>query len=141
MTVNVFVYGTLMPGECNHDHYCRPFLQQATMGYVFGEIYHLPQLGYPGVCEGTDQVWGYCLTFGATFSLKALDALEDYVPQRRPDQNEYQRCQTTVFFPGDRQCEVWIYRMTPAQIQRYGGIYLPSGKWSPQDTVFPHSEA
>jgi len=131
MTVNVFVYGTLMPGQCNHHRYCHPHLQSATLGYVLGKLYHLQHLGYPGVCEGTDPVWGYCLTFKADFSLISLDGLEDYDPQRPADQNEYNRSRTTVFGPnGQPQSEAWIYRMTPANIQRHQGIYLPSGKWS-----------
>ena len=146
MTINVFVYGTLMPGQCNYDRYCRPYLKQASLSYILGQIYHLQQLGYPGVCEGTDRVWGYCLTFSADFSFAALDDLEDYDPQRHPDQNEYHRQRTTVFFPhgnlsGDRQSEAWIYRMTLANIKRYQGIYLPSGQWSPQGNslAFPES--
>lgn len=139
MTVNVFVYGTLMPGECNHPRYCQSHLKSATIGYVFGKIYHLKQLGYPGVCEGTDQVWGYCLTFDAGFTLAAMDALEDYDPKRDPEQNEYNRCRAKVFYPHgtphnksvqDRPTEAWIYRMAVTNIQRHQGIYLPSGKWS-----------
>ncbi|MEB3161209.1 MAG: gamma-glutamylcyclotransferase [Synechocystis sp.] len=135
-TVNVFVYGTLMPGQCNYDPYCRPYLKRSTRGYVLGHIYHLPWLGYPGVCDGTDRVWGYCLSFGPGFSLTALDALEDYDPQRQPDQNEYHRCRATVFAAnGDRLSDspAWIYRMTLANIQRHRGIYLPSGQWTPQE--------
>ena len=136
MTVNVFVYGTLMPGQCNHHRYCQPYLKSATIGYIFGKIYHLQPLGYPGVCEGTDQVWGYCLTFGAGFSLAELDSLEDYDPKRDPEQNEYNRHCTTVFSPnGDCQSNALIYRMTATNIQRHQGIYLPSGKWSSQGKI------
>lgn len=141
MTVNVFVYGTLMPGECNHDFYCRPFLQRATVGYVHGQIYHLPVLGYPGVCEGTDRIWGYCLSFSPAYSLTAMDGLEDYDPQRDAAHNEYNRCQTIVFTPnGDRLGEAWIYRMDQQKIRDYQGIYLPSGRWSATNPVI-HPDA
>ncbi|MFM1842905.1 MAG: hypothetical protein RLZZ490_1643 [Cyanobacteriota bacterium] len=132
----MFVYGTLMPGQRNYDSYCRPYLKRAILGYVTGQIYHLPRLGYPGVCDGTDLVWGYCLSFDGDFSLTALDELEDYDPQRSPEQNEYNRCRATVFSAkgdGLGGSLAWIYRMAFATIQRHQGIYLPSGKWSLQE--------
>lgn len=131
MTVNLFVYGTLMPGECHHLAHCQPHLERAVLGYVLGKLYHLKYLGYPGICDGSDRVWGYCLTFGPDFCLDSLDHLEDYDPQRSPDQNEYNRHRTTVFAPnGTPASEAWIYRMAPTQVQKHQGIYLPSGRWS-----------
>ncbi|MEY2985714.1 MAG: hypothetical protein RLZZ568_2331 [Cyanobacteriota bacterium] len=119
-----------MPGQCNHAQFCRPYLQHATVGYVFGKIYHLPHLGYPGVCEGTDRIWGHLLVFSHGFSLAALDALEDYDPHRLPDYNEYNRSITSVFLEDEQVYQdAWIYRMTPTNIQRHNGIYLPSGRW------------
>lgn len=130
-TVKVFVYGTLMPGECNHQSYCQGQIVPPLPGYVLGEIYHLQHFGYPGVCEGKDKVWGYCLTFPNGFCLADLDNLEDYQPGRNSRLNVYDRFRANVFDPqGKVISEAWLYRMAPARIREYGGIYLPLGQWS-----------
>jgi gamma-glutamylcyclotransferase (GGCT)/AIG2-like uncharacterized protein YtfP len=132
-TVKVFVYGTLMPGECNHQAYCDRQIEPPLRSYVFGKMYHLSHCGYPGVCAGEDKVWGYCLTFPGDFCLDALDQLEDYQPGRDPHLNDYERLWEQIFTPqGEPLTEAWLYRMSPAKIQEYGGIYLPSGQWSGQ---------
>lgn len=131
MTVKVFVYGTLMPGECNHLIYCQSQIEPPAAGYVLGKIYHLQRCGYPGVCPGKDKVWGYCLTFPKDFSLADLDDLEDYQLGRDSRLNVYERFLETVFdSQGKIVGEAWLYRMIPAKIQEYGGIYLPTGRWS-----------
>ena len=130
-TVKVFVYGTLMPGECNHQSYCQSQIKPPMPGYVFGKIYHLQHCGYPGVCEGDDKVWGYCLIFARGFSLADLDDLEDYQPEQDFQLNVYERFLETVFDPqGKIIGEAWLYRMTPGKIREHGGIYLPTGRWS-----------
>ncbi len=131
MTVKVFVYGTLMPGECNHKPYCQSQIKPPAAGYVLGKIYHLSHFGYPGVCEGDDKVWGYCLTFPTGFSLADLDDLEDYKPGRDSQLNVYERLWEDIFNPqGKVMGKAWLYRMGSAKIQDYGGIYLPTGRWS-----------
>ncbi len=129
--IKVFVYGTLMPEEFNHQAYCHHQIEPPALGYVRGRIYHLQYFGYPALAIGEDRVWGYCLTFPAGFSLEHLDSLEDYQPGRSPQENVYDRCWTRVFGPEDRvMTEAWLYRMDPEKIKQYGGIYLPDGRWS-----------
>ncbi|AIE73961.1 hypothetical protein D082_14330 [Synechocystis sp. PCC 6714] len=138
MTVKVFVYGTLMPGECNHQAYCPSQIEPPARGYVLGQIYHLQHFGYPAMAIGQDRVWGYCLTFPPNFFLDQLDSLEDYQAERDPEENVYERCWATVFDPqGGEMAGAWLYRMDPRKIERYGGIYLPTGCWSGCQE-FPH---
>ncbi|QUS60109.1 gamma-glutamylcyclotransferase [Synechocystis sp. PCC 7339] len=133
MKIKVFVYGTLMPGECNHQAYCHQQIEPPALGYVLGQIYHLANFGYPALAIGEDRVWGYCLTFPAGFSLEYLDSLEDYHPGRSPRENVYDRCWAKVFGPQDQvMTEAWLYRMDLGKIEQYGGVYLPNGRWSGQ---------
>lgn len=77
MTVQVFVYGTLMTGQRNHGCVAR-WVATAQPATVNGLLYQLPY-GYPAVVQGPGKVHGELLTF-AYFgdALAAMDRLEGY---------------------------------------------------------------
>ena len=81
----LFVYGTLMRGQANHDHFCADALT-IEPAVTAGRLYHLP-MGYPALIEADDgQVFGEAMTFpDLAAKLAALDHLEGY----RPDQPEH----------------------------------------------------
>ena len=129
--MKVFVYGTLKPKEYNYQAYCVGRVIEETKAYTWGEIYHLPDLGYPGMTEGNNRVYGFLLTFADDSILSALDRLETYDPVRSPEDNEYQRLIVTAYRPsGESLGEAWAYFMTKAKVKKLGGILLPAGSWN-----------
>ncbi len=86
--------------------------------------------------DGSDWVQGYLLTFHqsaavCTDILQRLDALEGYLESRSPEENDYQRCQQQILSPNYQPlAQAWIYKMRRERVQGYGGVYVPSGKWS-----------
>ncbi|NJN75341.1 MAG: gamma-glutamylcyclotransferase [Synechococcaceae cyanobacterium RL_1_2] len=129
--MNIFVYGSLKPGEFNYQTYCQGKTIKETPAYVHGKIYDLG-IGYPALTEGNDRVFGYVLSFEHDQILAALDRLEDFVSDRDPELNEYQRCPVTAY---DRQNHgpidfTWVYRMAKEKIKYYPqAVYLPEGEW------------
>jgi gamma-glutamylcyclotransferase (GGCT)/AIG2-like uncharacterized protein YtfP len=134
--LDVFVYGTLQPGERYHHHYCSQHLISAIPAATQGKLYHLSALNYPAMTAGTDWVQGYLLSFRQASILKGLDQLEDYDPERPEHENEYQRQQILIFNRQHHPLQpAWAYLMDPDSIQRRQGIYLPGGHWNEQVAV------
>ncbi|ERT06564.1 AIG2-like family protein [Lyngbya aestuarii BL J] len=130
--IHIFVYGTLKPGECNYQRYCARRVVQERLAIAEGKLFNL-SLGYPGMTEGICWVSGVVLSFPDPSIFEDLDCLEDYQPHRPPEQNEYQRQEIQTYTPDKHPLEVaWVYRMNPAKIQQYQGVYLPGGNWSSQ---------
>ncbi|MEB3311851.1 MAG: gamma-glutamylcyclotransferase [Snowella sp.] len=128
--MNVFVYGTLKPGERNYPTYCQGKAIAEHKVYTYGKLYHLC-LGYPGMTAGQDKITGYLLTFADQSVLAELDELETYDPQVKPEQNEYQRQLIPIYDLEDHYLgEAWGYVMTPEKIKAFQGMYLPSGCWT-----------
>ena len=130
----IFVYGTLKPGEINYSYFCADQVSEATRVYTRGRLYHLP-LGYPAMTPGTDRVDGFLLVFANPSCLEILDQLEEYHPDRQPQDNEYYRQKTTVYRSGEPIGEAWGYFMAQDKIQQLGGVWLPSGWWTGTETV------
>lgn len=129
--MQVFVYGTLKPGEANYRAYCGDRPHRAQPAYTWGRLYHLPNHGYPAMTHGSEQVTGVLLTFEEDDILAALDSLETYEEGRSPEQNEYDRQRIEVFTPaGQALGAVWGYVMRPAQVEQSGGLWVASGQWS-----------
>jgi gamma-glutamylcyclotransferase (GGCT)/AIG2-like uncharacterized protein YtfP len=134
-TLDVFVYGTLKPGEANFSAYCGGKVITQTPAYTWGELYAL-SVGYPAMTEGKNKVQGMLLSFCDRQILQNLDQLEGYQAHREKDLNEYYRASVEVYSLGD--CLVrhaWAYFMTLAKVKRYQGIKLPSGIWTGKGTL------
>ena len=132
--LKVFVYGTLKPGEVNYQRYCAGKVVAATPAIARGQLFAL-SLGYPAMTTGTQTVHGFLLSFDHPAILSRLDALEDFVPGRSPEQNEYQRELIPVFgAEGQLLGDAWAYLMHPQRIQQLRGVLLPNGIWSPQSS-------
>ena len=129
-TTNVFVYGTLKPGEKNYLNYCAGKTIKETKAYVRGQLYHL-SLGYPAITKGDKKIEGYLLTFADRSILTSLDELEDYQPKRSPDLNEYYRQQVSIYDLADGfLAEAWVYLMNIEKIKLLKGILVNSECWS-----------
>lgn len=128
--MNVFVYGTLKPGERNYPIYCQTQVIQICQAYTYGHLYHL-KLGYPAMTVGDQKVRGYLLTFADEAILTSLDRLENYQPQRSPQKNQYLRKKLPIYaateeFLGD----AWGYVMTFSKVMTYQGTLIESGWWT-----------
>lgn len=130
LTCNVFVYGTLKPGEANFAAHCAGKVVAQTPAYTWGDLYALP-VGYPAMTEGNSKVQGMLLSFNDPQILHSLDRLEGYQSQRAAHLNEYYRASVMVYSLGDRPInQAWAYYMTQAQVKQYGGIKLTSSSWT-----------
>ncbi len=127
----VFVYGTLKPGEYNYQCYCQGEMIQTQTAIAYGQLFQLP-MGYPAMIAAEGVVYGMILSFPHPAILQALDQLEDYDPYRRPEDNEYQRQQIQTYTVDHQPLRtVWAYLMTSESIRRFpGAILIPSGCWS-----------
>jgi gamma-glutamylcyclotransferase (GGCT)/AIG2-like uncharacterized protein YtfP len=128
--LKVFVYGTLKPGEANYQRYCAGRVVEAKRAIAFGQLYDLP-LGYPAMTPGNSPIQGFVLTFADPAILSDLDDLEDYDPNRTPEENEYYRQQIETHSPAGQALGLaWAYLMTFEQVQRLEGVLMPPGWWS-----------
>ena len=132
----VFVYGTLKPGECN-DWVIRDHVVATCPAISLGQLFSLP-LGYPAMTPGNDFIQGVLLSFRDSSILAILDAFEQHDPQEFArhapglilQQNQYQRHAIAVFTPSHQLLgTAWAYLMTPEQIDRLDGTLLPGGRW------------
>lgn len=129
--INVFVYGTLKPGEANYQSFCAGKVLEARRAVAFGQLFALP-FGYPAMTVGRDPVHGFLLSFPDETVLLRLDWLEDYQPHRLVGENEYTRQQVDTYSPDHTSSLglAWVYLMSWEQVQSHGGILLANGWWS-----------
>lgn len=111
---------------------------EAKRAIAFGQLFDLP-LGYPAMTPGDSPVQGFLLTFADPNVLSILDELEDYDPQRLPEENEYYRQQIDTYgSTGQALGLAWVYLMSSKQVWCLEGIPIPSGWWSGYvDTLTP----
>ncbi|MBF2064682.1 MAG: gamma-glutamylcyclotransferase [Calothrix sp. C42_A2020_038] len=136
--INVFVYGTLKPGEENYSQYCADKVIDTKPAFAMGKLYALPQ-GYPAMTLGNNPVWGYMLSFPDSTVLVELDQLEDYQPSRHSSENLYNRRYINIFIQDNtnitpkrpqRVGQVWAYLMEESLIEQLGGTLQVDGLWS-----------
>lgn len=129
-SLNVFVYGTLQPGEFYYSQYCAEKVVTRCRAIAHGQLFDLPA-GYPAMTKGEGIVHGFLLSFDDIGVLASLDELEDYHPERPDTENEYQRQRVEVFTLNHRPLGfAWTYLMSIEQATQLGGILIPHGKWS-----------
>lgn len=129
--VNLFVYGTLKPGEANYQRYCASKVLEAKRAIAFGKLFALP-LGYPAMTLGENPVQGFLLSFPDDSAiLRHLDWLEDYDPHRPAEQNEYNRQRIEAYNSGlESLGTAWVYLMTPEQVCSLNGVLIADEWWS-----------
>lgn len=132
--MNVFVYGTLKPGEANYQHFCAGKVLKAKRAIAFGQLFALP-FGYPAMIAGKDRVQGFLLSFPDETVLSELDWLEDYQPNRPAEENEYDRREIEIYEPtlASSLGVAWAYLMAWEQVHSHSGVLLPNGQWSSHD--------
>ena len=124
---NVFVYGTLKPGEVNYPYYCAGKVLEVKRAIAFGKLFALP-LGYPAMTTGESPVQGFLLSFPDWAILDALDFLEGFNPLVPADQNEYDRQVIEIYDLSLISLGLaWVYLMTPEQVNSLNGVFLDDG--------------
>ncbi|MFE9806016.1 gamma-glutamylcyclotransferase family protein [Streptomyces sp. NPDC005548] len=127
-----FVYGTLRPGERNHDLFLLGRTRSEEPARMTGLALH-PGPGYPyAVEEPGGTVTGDLVTAlpGAYEELLAeLDALEEYAPG--DPHNLYERVTRDVVLADGTAVPAWVYIAAPgvAARLRAGGRPIGSGEW------------
>jgi gamma-glutamylcyclotransferase (GGCT)/AIG2-like uncharacterized protein YtfP len=128
--VQVFVYGTLKPGEANYKKYCAGKVVDVKKAFVQGKLFALP-MGYPAMTLGDSKVYGYLLSFPNPRILNELDVLENYQPTRQASKNLYNRQIIEVCEPQSLSLDwAWVYFMTLERVEQLGGLLQPDGWWS-----------
>lgn len=127
-----FVYGTLRPGEHNHDLFLRGRTESEEPARMRGLVlYDGP--GYPyAVEEPEGVVTGEIVTAHPEAYeelLRALDRLEDYAPG--DPRNLYERVARDVALADGTLARAWVYVAAPtvAARLRAGGKLIESGDW------------
>jgi gamma-glutamylcyclotransferase (GGCT)/AIG2-like uncharacterized protein YtfP len=132
MRLPFFVYGTLLPGEHNHDLFLRGRTVSEVPGRLTGAVlYDGP--GYPyAVEEPGGVVCGELVTadpdqYGRL--LGALDRLEDYAPG--DPGNVYERLARDVTREDGTSVRAWVYVAAPAVAAelRARGKLIEGGDW------------
>ncbi|MBW4615442.1 MAG: gamma-glutamylcyclotransferase [Desmonostoc vinosum HA7617-LM4] len=127
--VQVFVYGTLKPGEANYQKYCASKVIDARKAFVLGKLFALP-MGYPAMTLGDSQVHGYLLSFTDLGILNELDVLEDYQPTRQMSENLYTRQKIIAYEPNGLPLGwAWVYIMTLERVYQSKGVPQLDGRW------------
>ncbi|GHI07940.1 hypothetical protein AQI88_33675 [Streptomyces cellostaticus] len=128
-----FVYGTLRPGEANHDLFLRGRIRTEAPARLQGAVlYDGP--GYPYAVEepGAGTISGELVTalpeaYGRL--LGELDRLEEYVPG--DPRNLYERVARDVVRTDGTAVRAWVYVAAPpvAARLRARGRRIESGDW------------
>ncbi|MER6420672.1 gamma-glutamylcyclotransferase family protein [Streptomyces sp. NPDC001137] len=133
MRLPFFVYGTLLPGEVNHDLFLRGCTAAEEPARLSGAVlYEGP--GYPyAVEERGGVVYGELVTAVPEMYeelLVALDRLEEYAPG--DPRNLYERVEREVHpEDGNTAVRAWVYVAAPAVAARLRarGKLIESGDW------------
>lgn len=128
-----FVYGTLRPGEVNHDHFLRGRIRSEEPGRLADALlYDGP--GYPyAVEEAGGAIAGELVTPRADAYaelLAVLDELEEYAPG--DPGNLYERVAREVTRTADgTPVRAWVYVAAPSVAARLRarGKLIESGDW------------
>ncbi|MGX1565315.1 gamma-glutamylcyclotransferase family protein [Streptomyces sp. NPDC055506] len=134
MTLPFFVYGTLRPGEVNHDLFLRGRTRSEAPGRLADTVLYAGP-GYPYAVEepGGGTVNGELVTALPEFYealLEELDRLEDYVPG--DPRSLYERVERKVVRDADgATVRAWVYVAGPAVAARLrgGGKRILGGDW------------
>ncbi|MFI6853078.1 gamma-glutamylcyclotransferase [Streptomyces sp. NPDC050416] len=134
MTLPFFVYGTLRPGEVNHDLFLRGRTRSEVPGRLFDAVLYAGP-GYPYAVEepGGGVVRGELVTaHPETYAelLAELDRLEDYVPG--DPRSLYERVERKVVRDADGAAvRAWVYVAAPAVAARLRtrGRPVAGGDW------------
>ncbi|WP_234314014.1 MULTISPECIES: gamma-glutamylcyclotransferase family protein [unclassified Streptomyces] len=128
-----FVYGTLRPGEVNHDLFLRGRTASEEPAVLpDAALYEGPGYPYaihrPGTAVVGELITAAPDAYGRL--LAALDQLEEYGGPGRPG-NMYDRIARPTLRPDGTTVRAWVYLAAPliARDLRESGTEIPGGDW------------
>ena len=132
-TKRIFVYGSLREGFYNYDKFLKgKIINKISGAYILGELFHLPNKGYPAAISGSDTIFGEVFDViddGKIF--EEIHRMEGVISPKNPN-NEYNLEIKEVIF-SDSKTEllpVYIYNSTKNKIINNDlGVYISSGDW------------
>lgn len=87
----LFVYGSLMEGFFNHEKALVGKIVSRKIAYMYGELFHIENKGYPALIEGKNKIYGELLELPDEEPLLVkLDEIENFNHISNSD-NEYIR--------------------------------------------------
>ena len=123
----IFVYGTLMSGFGNHQHYLAGRILSIERATVEGELYHL-RYGYPALTPGAGKVAGELILVKDLESLlPELDELEDYFGPGKD--NVYERVNVEAVTEAGKRVTACVYRYTRLEEIAVNGVLVEGGDW------------
>jgi gamma-glutamylcyclotransferase (GGCT)/AIG2-like uncharacterized protein YtfP len=126
--LKLFAYGLLKSGHAFFEEQLKPHIVSTTEAAVQGEIYYLPNHGFPAMMEGSGTVYGELLVFKDDSILAEIDAYEDYFPAD-PERSAYIRKEIEVTTKDGKKEKAFAYLMTREKIIRAGGWKIESGRY------------
>uniref|UniRef100_A0AAU2JLZ8 Gamma-glutamylcyclotransferase n=1 Tax=Streptomyces sp. NBC_00049 TaxID=2903617 RepID=A0AAU2JLZ8_9ACTN len=128
-----FVYGTLRPGEVNHDLFLRGrTAAEEPASLPDAALYDGPGYPYAVHCPGSTVVGELITAAPGAYPelLAALDLLEEYAGPGRPG-NVYDRIACQALRPDGIPVRAWVYLASPllARELRRSGTGIPGGDW------------
>ncbi len=125
---NLFVYGTLMTGFCNHKQYIAPWANRIIPALINGELYHLPQ-GYPALLEGEGVIRGELVFLpNIDIIIKSIDDLEDYYGPGGDNMYRREITEVELIETGDKVF-AYVYFYCDEKYVRQKGIHVVHGDW------------
>ncbi|MEU7552146.1 gamma-glutamylcyclotransferase family protein [Streptomyces sp. NPDC044571] len=129
----LFVYGTLRPGEINHDLFLRGrTAAEEPARLPDALLYDGPGFPYAVQHAGSEIVGELVTPAPEAYEslLAELDRLEDYYGPDRP-RNVYDRVRREAVRPDGTLTTAWVYLAAPllARRLRATGVEIPGGDW------------
>lgn len=127
----IFVYGTLLPGQANH-RWIASLIAGRMTARTRGRLFHLP-FGYPAMVESaTGWVRGELLSFNNPVeeALEVCDQIEGYMPGDEVS-SLFVRVVRQVEPAGAAPCHAWCYCLAPQRVEKFTllGQEIDDGDW------------
>ncbi len=113
----LFVYGTLMTGECRHQLLQAGEIESITAASVSGVLFDLGE--YPGIILSPE-----CTVYGEFIAFKCLEAILNRLDEEEGP--EYRRELLSVNLLDGRKRSAWAYLLASAP--KHARL-IPSGDW------------
>jgi len=124
----IFVYGTLMSGEINHDALLSGHILRIEEAAVDGRLFFVAEGAYPYALFGCGRILGELIRLRPESydpCLRALDCLEDYEAAQEAE-SLYLRRTTLVRTRTGEDLEAWIYWWNAKEDE---GVPIESGSF------------
>lgn len=124
----LFAYGLLKSGHHFFEEKLKPALVSTIEAAASGEIYYLPNHGFPAMTGGKEPVYGELLELKDDALLAETDAYEECFPDD-PESSLYTRKEIEVLTKEGKKEKCFAYVMTREKIVRAGGWRIESGRF------------